>query len=132
MTTILEIFTAFLLGGSAYGAIEVLWRGHTHWTMLLAGGVCFALIYLIASRLALPRWQQYILCAAAITTVEFVTGAIINRGLGWNVWDYSSMRWNLCGQICARYSLYWLLLSIPGCALARSLFRLFLRVRRSG
>lgn len=119
MKIVLEILTAFLLGGSAYGAIEVLWRGHTHWTMLLVGGLCFVFVYFIASRSGESRLRQYIMCAAVITAVEFVAGAIVNVGLGWNVWDYSHIRWNLYGQICARYSLYWLLLSVPGCALAR-------------
>ena len=41
----------FLLGALGYGAVETLWRGGTHWTMLLTGGVCFLLIYLNATRL---------------------------------------------------------------------------------
>ena len=28
------------VGGISYGLLELLWRGRTHWTMLL-GGVCF-------------------------------------------------------------------------------------------
>jgi uncharacterized membrane protein len=125
MMLCLELLAAFVLGGSAYGAIEILWRGHTHWTMLLAGGLCFALLYVVAVRLALPRWQQYLLCAGIITAVELCTGLLVNRVLGWNVWDYSHMRFNLWGQVCARYCLYGLLLSRPGCALARRLAVLF-------
>lgn len=127
---ILEHFAVFLMGGAAYGAIEILWRGHTHWTMLIVGGICFLCIYLIASRSRETRLRQYTLCAAVITTVEFVAGAIVNHALGWEVWDYSQMRFNLCGQICARYSLYWFLLSIPACRLSRLMrSRLF---RRTG
>ena len=117
----LELLTAFFLGGSAYGAIELLWRGHTHWTMVVTGGVCYVFMYLIASRDALLPWQRYILCAAVITSVEFVVGSIVNVGLGWAVWDYSREPFNLYGQVCARYALYWFLLSIPACALARLL-----------
>ena len=29
----------FLLGGGAYAALELAWRGTTHWTMFLTGGV---------------------------------------------------------------------------------------------
>ncbi len=123
----LELLSAFLMGGVAYGAIELLWRGHTHWTMVLTGGICFLFMYLIAARRPAGRPGQYFLCAAVITAVEFVVGSIVNVGLGWGVWDYSAMRWNLYGQICARYSLYWLILSVPGCALARMLRQLFLR-----
>ena len=119
---ILEMLTVFLLGGSAYGAIEVLWRGHTHWTMILTGGVCFALIYLIASRSRDSRLHQYILCAAVVTTVEFLAGIVLNLKLGMDIWDYSQRRFHLLGQICARYTLYWLILSVPACALARKLY----------
>lgn len=119
---VLEMLTVFLLGGSAYGALEVLWRGHTHWTMILTGGVCFALIYLIASRSRESRLHQYILCAVVVTTVEFLAGILLNLKLGMDVWDYSDRRFNLLGQICARYTLYWLILSVPACALARKLY----------
>lgn len=129
MMIVLELFTAFLLGGTAYGAVELLWRGRTHWTMLIVGGLCFQYMYIIASRSHIGRLWQYLLCAAVITAVEFIAGAVVNRGLGWGVWDYSQMRWNLYGQICARYSLYWLLLSVPGCGLSRLLYRGFLLLR---
>ncbi len=91
--------------------------------MLLAVGISYACIYLIAYRGHENRFLQYILCAVVITTIEFVTGTIVNKILGWGVWDYSNRRWNLCGQICARYCLYWLLLSVPCCGLARLIYR---------
>ena len=119
-----ELLAAFLLGGAAYGAIELAWRGHTHWTMLAAGGLCYVFMYLIASRTGLGRVWQYLLCAAAVTAIEFITGAVVNVALGWGVWDYSDRPLNLYGQVCLLYSLYWLGLSIPGCALARLLRRL--------
>lgn len=122
MMIVLEFLTVFLLGGSAYGAIEVLWRGHTHWSMILTGGLCFVCIYLIASRSRDSRLHQYILCAAVVTTVEFLVGLVVNLKLGLDVWDYSDRRWNLFGQVCARYTLYWLILSVPACAVARKLY----------
>ena len=36
---------SFAIGSVLYGTIEILWRGYTHWTMLLAGGICLALFY---------------------------------------------------------------------------------------
>lgn len=119
----LELLTVFLVGGSAYGAIELIWRGHTHWTMMLAGGLCFTAMYFIACRSRLPRLHQYILCALVVTAVEFFIGTIVNRRLGWNVWDYSNRRFNFQGQICLRYTLYWLALSVPACGLSRMLYR---------
>ena len=31
-------------GGCLYVVLELLWRGRSHWTMFLLGGVCFVLI----------------------------------------------------------------------------------------
>ena len=40
----------FVLGGGAYGLMEILFRGHTHWTMLVTGGACaLTLFYLRAA-----------------------------------------------------------------------------------
>ena len=123
MTRGFEFPAVFLLGGLAYGAVELLWRGRTHWTMLLTGGLCFLFLYRTATGTALSPLRQYALCAGFITAAEFLTGAAVNRALGWNVWDYSGRPMNLYGQICLRYTVYWFFLSIPGCALARLLYR---------
>lgn len=44
----LEQGMLFLLGGSGYLAIELAWRGTSHWTMFLAGGVCLCLLQQLA------------------------------------------------------------------------------------
>lgn len=119
-----EFGAVWLLGALGYGALELLWRGHTHWTMLLAGGACFSVMYLVATRTDFPLWQKWIACAACITAVEFVTGCIVNLRLGWGVWDYSALPGNLCGQICLLYSAFWLILSVPGVWACEQLRRL--------
>ena len=111
---VLEYGSVFTAGGLGYGGLELLWRGRTHWSMLLCGGVCVVLIYLIAGRERTVLWRRWTLCAAAVTTVEYFTGVLVNLRLGWNVWDYSAERLNLLGQICPRFALLWLLLSVPG------------------
>lgn len=121
---ILELPLAGVLGAALYGAVELLWRGRTHWTMLALGGVCFMFMYLVTTRGTFPIWQKWLLCAAFITALELTSGAVVNLYLGWGVWDYSSLPLNLGGQICARYALYWLALSVPGsglCLLVRRL-----------
>ena len=35
----------FLIGGVTYAMIEIMWRGNTHWTMVLLGGLCFLTLY---------------------------------------------------------------------------------------
>ena len=112
----MEEIVVFALGGIAYGLLELLWRGWTHWTMPICGGICFLIMYVI-SKLNIPLIRKWILSAAGIVTVEFYTGCLVNLAFGWNVWDYSDMPHNLLGQICLRFSLMWLALSIPGTAL---------------
>lgn len=119
---ILEFAFIFLFGAIGYGSLEVLWRGHTHWTMLLLGGVCLYLIYLISTRLHDRLWKKLLMCALVVTTLEFAVGCIVNLRLGWEVWDYSTMPFNLLGQICPAFSIMWLLLSIPCVYLCRLLY----------
>ena len=35
----------FLIGCVGYSALEILWRGFTHWSMALTGGGCMVAIY---------------------------------------------------------------------------------------
>lgn len=109
------------LGGTVYGLIEILWRGHTHWTMLLLGGFCFYILAQIGTHLQLPLYLTAVPCAYLITGLEFLTGCVVNLLLGWNVWDYSAQPLNLLGQICLPYLGYWYLLSIPALIIARNL-----------
>ena len=69
------------------------------------------------------------LCAAEVTTVEYLTGLLVNLRLGWNVWDYSTRPLNVLGQICPEYTLLWFLLSIPGVWLGRQIHGVFGRLR---
>ena len=124
----MELLPVFALGSILYGLTEILWRGWTHWTMLLCGGICFTLMYLVSgSELSLVK--KWLLSTCIITTVEFVAGCIVNLRLHWQVWDYSSLPFNLLGQICPRFFLMWFALSIPGVALCTLLHRLFTAVK---
>lgn len=116
----MEFVLVYIIGGMLYGLTELLWRGWTHWTMLICGGLCFTLMYLI-SMSGMELIKKWILSAAAITTVEFFTGCLVNLHLGWQVWDYSNLPYNLLGQICPQFLLLWLALSVPGVALCTAL-----------
>lgn len=118
-----EFLFVYLFGALSYGGLEMLWRGRTHWTMLLLGGACFLCIYLISVRARAPLPVRWALCALTVTALEFLCGCIVNLYLGWDVWDYSKIPGNLLGQICPRYTLYWFFLSIPCSALSAALRR---------
>lgn len=105
-----------ILGGLMYLTVELAWRGSTHWTMFFLGGVCFLALGLINEVLPwdIPLWQQMLMGAVLITALEFLTGCVVNLVLGWEVWDYSGEPWNILGQICLRYFLLWLPVSLAG------------------
>ncbi|MBO4283140.1 MAG: hypothetical protein J5958_00815 [Clostridia bacterium] len=106
----------FLLGALGYPAIEILWRGYTHPTMALAGGISAVLLYRINRGLARGALSLRVLASgAAVTLIELLFGVIFNLGFGMAVWDYSEMPLSLLGQICLPYSLLWCLLSLPFC-----------------
>ncbi|MBR5782911.1 MAG: hypothetical protein IKY33_01650 [Clostridia bacterium] len=100
----------FLLGALGYGLLEILWRGYTHWSMLLTGGAC------LCGMRRICRSNKGILhlaarCAVLITAAELGVGLLVNRKK--QVWDYSRLRGNLSGQICPQYSALWFALSLP-------------------
>ncbi|MBO5779198.1 MAG: hypothetical protein J6R82_06495 [Clostridia bacterium] len=113
----------FFIGLIGYPLIELLWRGRTHWTMALAGGLAMVLLLWI-SRSALPRPLMWGAGALAITAVEFAIGYVVNLRLHWAVWDYSALPLNVAGQICLPFTVIWFFLSIPGIALCQYLERL--------
>lgn len=102
-----------LLGGALYICVEMLWRGHSHWTMGLVGGVCFVLIGGLNNYLPweMSLAKQAAFGAAMITAVELVAGVVLNLFLGMGIWDYTGMPLNLAGQICVPYTVLWFLLS---------------------
>lgn len=104
----------FGLGAVIYGAIEVLVRGYTHWTMALTGGAVMALFMLINRTKDVHILLRCLLGALVITSLEFAVGAVVNLGLGWDVWDYSEKPLNIMGQICPLFTLGWFALSLPG------------------
>lgn len=104
------------IGGLLYVLCELAFRGRSHWTMFIVGGLCFWLIGLINEIIPwdMPIWQQCIIGALIITAVEFVAGCVINIWLGWQVWDYSGLPFNFMGQVCLPFTVLWAVLSAVG------------------
>lgn len=111
---LIEYSSVFSLGGSVYMLLEIMWRGHTHWSMGICGGICFAGIYIFNMLFSdTPILGKCVFGSVFITLNEFITGCIVNIALGWNVWDYSDLIFNIMGQVCLIYSLLWFALSLP-------------------
>lgn len=101
----------FYLGGSIYMGIEVLYRGWSHGSMFLAGGLSFLLIgWLGHCRPLLPLPLRLLTGALIITMVELGMGLLVNRS--YTVWDYRDQPLNFHGQICLGFSLLWIPVSL--------------------
>ena len=109
------IFLGFI-GGILYYIIEVLFRGHSHWSMFLIGGLCY--IYADYQNeytsWDYPFWKQLLKTECFVLISEFITGCIVNLLLDWNVWDYSNLSGNILGQTSWQFAL----LFLPLCAIA--------------
>ena len=115
----LKLFTLWLWGGFVYYCIELAWRHESHPSMFIVGGLCFVLIGGINNYLPWHMgliWQS-LLGASAVTVVEFISGLIINVWLRLDVWDYSSLPFNILGQVCLAYFFAWIPLSVFGIVL---------------
>ena len=119
MRRFLRLVTLWLWGGAIYWCVEMAWRGHSHWTMFIVGGLCFLLLGGINNWLAwrLGLVWQALIGAAVVTAVELVAGVVLNLGLGMRIWDYSRMWGNLLGQICLPFAIAWIPLSVAGIVL---------------
>jgi uncharacterized membrane protein len=109
----------WITGGAIYIGIEMLFRGYSHWTMFVLGGICFVILGLINEIIPwdIPLWQQMFIGACIVTALEFITGCIVNLWLGWGVWNYSNMPGNIMGQICPVFFVIWLPVSLAGIVL---------------
>lgn len=110
--SIKRYFYLFLIGGGIYILIEMLYRGRSHFSMFLAGGLSVVLIRLVCGRIR----NLLLRCLAGgiiITAVELAFGIVFNMWLGLGVWDYSHLPYNIMGQVCPYFTLIWSVLTIP-------------------
>ena len=102
MKKVSESLVLWVLGGSIYYSIERIFRGFSHWSMFVLGGLCLVFFAWqgILVKWEDPLWMQVIRCTVFVTAGEFITGIIVNKWFQWNVWDYSDQPLQLFGQIC--------------------------------
>ena len=125
----------FLIGGLLYQLVEILWRGYTHPSMFVVGGLCFVLLGLLNETgpcRDAPLPVHMVLAAGIVTAVELLAGLVLNVWLGLGVWDYSGLPGNFMGQVCIWFALLWLLLSLPAMKLEDWLHTVFEKKSVSG
>lgn len=121
MFTLKNNLYIFILGATLYSLIEIFWRGYSHLSMFILGG----LSGLFLCKLSSSNQSIYILAlygTIGITFAEFVVGLTVNKLLKLNVWDYSGIPLNIMGQICPLYSLFWYILSFTVLIFFRKLY----------
>ncbi len=129
MKSIKENMCVYSLGAVTYCMIEVLFRGFTHWTMGIAGGLALLGIYKGEGKLKKKYniVKRCVFGAFYITAIEFAIGIIVNKIFKMNVWDYSGRPMNVLGQICPVFSFFWFLLCFPACFICKGLRKAFKR-----
>lgn len=119
MGRVVDDFVTWFAGGMIYFYFEILFRGYSHYSMIICGGLCV----LIVGRLGklffdsfenkfLPIILIMLFGSIIITSLEYVTGIIVNVELNNCVWDYSERDYNVSGQICLEFSALWSALSL--------------------
>jgi len=119
---ILQKIGMFFLGGAGYVGLEFLWRGRSHISMFLAGGLCFLLLGKLSEvKPRLPWPLRCLVGAGIITVVELAAGLLANRN--YEVWDYRQLPFNYHGQVCLLYSLLWIPVSFGAMLLYRLMIK---------
>ena len=73
-----------MVGGVYYFLLEILWRGYSHWAMIIVGGISAAFLYLINEKLsAVSFFSKCLLGAGIITAAELLSGIVVNLWLLW-------------------------------------------------
>ena len=127
MKRISEYLFLWAVGGCMYYGFEVLFRGFSHWSMFLLGGVCFLFLFIQGKMVHWqdPLWRQTLRCLVFVTAMEFITGIIVNKWLGMQVWDYSELPFQLLGQICLPFMVIFSGLCVLGIFLSSYIGYLF-------
>lgn len=113
INNIIKIVALFLIYGSIYYTLEVLYRGYSHISMFILSGVLGVAIGLINE--ITPKiniWLETLIGTIIATIGEGVTGIIVNIILHLNVWDYSNLPFTFFyGQCNLIFCLIWFILT---------------------
>ena len=113
---LLEYSFLWVLGGTIYYYLEKMFRGFSHWSMFILGGICMMFFAFQGRAFGWGDglWKQVLRCTIFVVACEFITGLIVNKYLKWAVWDYTEMPLQLFGQICLPFALLFSILCLGG------------------
>lgn len=106
MKKISEYILLWAIGGCLYYLFEILFRGFSHWSMFFLGGICMIFCTWQGQTLHWedPLWIQILRCTVFVTSMEFITGIILNQWCGLEIWNYEGQPFQLFGQICLPFA----------------------------
>ena len=65
-----------------------------------------------------------LLLALIPTTVEYISGYMLDHKFNKKYWDYSKIKYNINGYVCLKFSLYWIILTYIGLYLFQPMIRM--------
>lgn len=107
MKKLSEYLLLWAVGGCIYYLTEFLFRGFSHWTMFVLGGICLD-FFTVQGRMVNwedPMWRQILRCVIFVVSMEFISGIILNKWMNLGIWDYSGLPFQLFGQICLPFAI---------------------------
>lgn len=108
--SIMKYLFLFWFGGSFYVTLETIYRARSHVSMFLLAGIVFIFLGMMNKVWGweFPLIYQVLIGTVFATVAEFITGCIVNLWLGLNVWDYSNLPFQICGQVSLYFTLLWI------------------------
>lgn len=110
----IESLIIFIIFGSIYFILEIIYDGTSHWSMFICAGLTGNVAdYIQKNTYNMKLLNKSIIITSNILVLEYITGYIFNIYLNLNIWDYSANSYNLSGQICLLFALIWFFLFSP-------------------
>lgn len=81
-------------------------RGFLHIPFCPIYGFSLTAIYIFTSP-SLNILQLFIISIIIATSIEYITGLLMEEIFNYKWWDYSDEKFNLKGYICPKFSFYW-------------------------
>ena len=81
------------------------------------GGLIILAGHTLLSSYSLP--VRAVFYVVSLTALEFLAGFFMEKIFGIRLWDYRHRRLNLCGYVCLRFSMYWMVLAVTAFVILR-------------
>ena len=109
----LQTPAVFALGAVGYAALELLWRGRTHWTMALTGGAVLVGLRRLRQRVHEENPLSRCLCGAASSRPRNMWSAARSTGISGCACGITRTNSATFKDRSAKYAVLWTLLAAP-------------------